>query len=127
MDRRASASHPGGHLSTELIAAGSGRHAQLRAEHSPRGAYVIGDSCGAIAALYATNQRPELVRSLTVSMQPAFSILQQPACWSMMTSPRLATRSIWTTETAGAWMRDGKVVEHWAMTQDNLAFMQQPA
>jgi len=62
--------------------------AQLLAEHTPRGAHLVGDSYGAIAALYAANQRPELVRSLTVLEPPAFGIIQHPACRSMVTRMR---------------------------------------
>lgn len=58
--------------------------AQLLAEQTSGGAHLVGDSYGAIAALYAANQRPELVRSLTVLEPPAFGIVEHPACRSIM-------------------------------------------
>ena len=57
---------------------------ELLAEQAPGGAHLVGDSYGAIAALYVAARVPELVRSVTVMEPPAFGIVDDPACRSMI-------------------------------------------
>ena len=62
--------------------------AELLADETPDGAHLVGASYGGIVCLYAANQRPELVRSLTVMEPPAFAIVDDPAAQSRVEESR---------------------------------------
>jgi pimeloyl-ACP methyl ester carboxylesterase len=58
--------------------------APLLAELLDGGAHLVGQSSGAVAALLAAAQRPEAVRSLTLSEPPAFQLAPRSAAAQQM-------------------------------------------